>query len=177
VGAAHGRDRFPNDIKEICMADKITPFLWFNGNAEEAVKFYTSIFKKSKIGRLARYPEGGPGKPGSVMTIEFKLEGRDYVALNGGPEFKFTEALSLVVNVKDQKELDHYWDKLLAGGGTPVACGWLKDRFGLSWQVVPELWVKLYSGKDKARAQRVFSAMMKMVKLDIAALQRAAKGK
>jgi len=160
------------------MSDKITPFLWFNGDAEDAVKFYTSIFRKSKIGKLARYPEGGPGKPGSVMTIEFRLEGQDYVALNGGPDFKFNEALSLVVNCKDQKEVDYYWDKLLEGGGKPVACGWLKDRFGLSWQVVPTDWVKLYAGKDKARAQRVFTAMMGMVKLDLAALQRAAaKGK
>jgi len=159
------------------MADKITPFLWFDSQAEEAVRFYCSIFRKSKVGRIARYPEGGPGPAGSVMTVEFKLEGRDYVALNGGPHFKFTEAVSLVVNCKDQKEIDYYWDKLLEGGGKPSQCGWLKDKFGFSWQVTPSEWSKLYTTKDKARAQRVFTAMMGMVKMDIAALKGAARGK
>ena len=159
------------------MADKITPMLWFDTQAEEAARFYCSIFKKSRLGKIARYPEGGPGPAGSVMTVEFKLEGQDYVALNGGPQFKFTEAISLVVNCKDQKEIDYYWDKLLQGGGKPVQCGWLRDRFGLSWQVTPADWNKLYSTKDKAKAQRVFTAMMGMVKMDIAALKRAAKGK
>jgi len=159
------------------MASKITPFLWFDGNAEQAVKFYTSIFRKSKIGKVARYPEGGPGKPGSVMTIQFRLEGQDYVALNGGPDFKFNEAISLLVNCKDQKEVDYYWDRLLEGGGKPMACGWLKDRFGLAWQVCPEGLLRMYTSKDKARAHRVFHAMMGMVKLDLPALQRAAKGK
>ena len=159
------------------MANKIAPFLWFGGNAEEAVKFYTSVFRKSRIGKIARYPEGGPGRAGSVMTIEFKLEGQDYVALNGGPDFKFNESISLFVNCKDQKEVDYYWDRLLEGGGKPVACGWLKDRYGLSWQVVPTAALKLFTTKDKAKAQRAFTAMMGMVKLDLAALQRAARGK
>jgi predicted 3-demethylubiquinone-9 3-methyltransferase (glyoxalase superfamily) len=158
------------------MADKITPMLWFDTQAEEAARFYCSIFRRSKLGKIARYPEGGPGKAGSVMTVEFKLEGQDYVALNGGPQFKFTEAISLVVNCKDQKEIDYHWDKLLQGGGKEVQCGWLRDRFGLAWQVTPADWNKLYSTKDKAKAQRVFKAMMGMVKMDIAALKRAAKG-
>jgi predicted 3-demethylubiquinone-9 3-methyltransferase (glyoxalase superfamily) len=159
------------------MADKIIPMLWFDTQAEEAARFYCSVFRKSKLGRIARYPEGGPGKPGSVMTVEFRLEGQDYVALNGGPQFKFTEAISLVVNCKDQKEIDYYWDRLIEGGGKPVQCGWLRDRFGLCWQVTPADWNKLYTAKDKAKAQRVFTAMMGMVKMDIAALKRAAKGK
>jgi predicted 3-demethylubiquinone-9 3-methyltransferase (glyoxalase superfamily) len=158
------------------MADKIIPMLWFDTQAEEAARFYCSIFRKSKLGRIARYPEGSPGKPGSVMTVEFKLEGQDYVALNGGPHFKFTEAVSLTVNCKDQREIDYYWDKLLEGGGKPSQCGWLKDKFGLSWQVNPAEWSKLYTAKDKAKAQRVFTAMLGMVKMDIAALKRAAKG-
>ena len=159
------------------MADKITPMLWFDTQAEEAARFYCSVFRNSKLGRIARYPEGSPGKPGSVMTVEFKLEGQDYVALNGGPQFKFTEAISLVVNCKDQKEIDYYWERLLEGGGQEVQCGWLRDRFGLSWQVTPADWSKLYAAKDKAKAQRVFTAMLGMVKMDIAALKRAAKGK
>ena len=159
------------------MADKIIPFLWFDNQAEEAARFYCSIFKKSRLGKIARYPEGGPGVPGSVMTVEFKLEGQDYIALNGGPHFKFTEAVSLTVNCKDQKEIDYYWDKLLEGGGKPSQCGWLKDKFGLSWQVNPAEWSKMYTTKDKAKAQRMFTAMMGMVKMDIAALKRAAKGK
>ena len=159
------------------MADKITPMLWFDDNAEEAARFYCSVFRKSKLGKIARYPEGGPGKAGSVMTAEFRLEGQDYVALNGGPQFKFTEAISLVVNCKDQEEIDYYWDKLIEGGGKPIQCGWLRDRFGLYWQVTPSDWNTLYTSKDKARAQRVFTAMMGMVKMDIAALRRAAKGK
>jgi predicted 3-demethylubiquinone-9 3-methyltransferase (glyoxalase superfamily) len=159
------------------MADKITPFLWFDGNAEEAVNFYVSIFRKSRIGRVTRYPEGGPRPAGTVMTIEFRLEGQDYIALNGGPEFKFNDSISLLVNCKDQKELDYYWDRLLADGGKPVACGWLKDRFGLSWQVAPASVLKLYAAKDKARAQRAFQAMTGMVKLDVKKLQAAFAGK
>jgi len=159
------------------MANKLTPFLWFDSQAEEAARFYCSIFKKSKIGRIARYPEGSPGPAGSVMTVEFKLEGQDYVALNGGPHFKFTEAVSLVINCKDQKEVDYYWDKLLAGGGKPSQCGWLKDKYGFSWQVVPTAMLALWTGKDKAKAQRAMQAMLGMVKLDLAAIQRAARGK
>jgi predicted 3-demethylubiquinone-9 3-methyltransferase (glyoxalase superfamily) len=159
---------------------KITPFLWFDDQAERAVKFYTSIFKNSKIGKIARYDEAGEkaaGRPaGSVMTIEFQLEGQDFIALNGGPQFKFTEAISFVVNCETQAELDYYWDELTAGG-KEVQCGWLKDKFGLSWQVVPTVLGELLSSKDAAESQRVMEAMLKMVKLDIKKLQAAAAGK
>ena len=159
---------------------KITPFLWFDHKAEEAVNFYTSIFKNSKIGKIARYDEAGEkvaGRPaGSVMTIEFELEGQDFIALNGGPQFKFTEAISFVVNCETQAELDYYWEKLIAGG-EEVQCGWLKDKFGLSWQVVPTVLGELLSSKDAAESQRVMEAMLKMVKLDIKKLQAAAAGK
>jgi predicted 3-demethylubiquinone-9 3-methyltransferase (glyoxalase superfamily) len=158
---------------------KITPFLWFNDNAEEAVKFYASIFKNSKIGKMARYNEAGEkaaGRPaGSVMTIEFELEGQEFIALNGGPHFKFTEAISFVVNCKTQAEVDKYWKKLSAGG-KEVQCGWLRDKFGLSWQIVPTILAELMSGKDAAKSQRVMEAMLKMVKLDIKKLKQAAKG-
>ena len=159
---------------------KITPFLWFNDNAEQAVKFYTSIFKNSKIGKIARYDEAGEkasGRPaGSVMTVEFQLEGQEFTALNGGPEFKFTEAVSFVVNCKTQAEVDKYWRKL-AAGGKEVQCGWLRDKFGLSWQIVPTVLVELLTDKDAAKSQRVMQAMLKMVKLDINKLKQAAKGK
>ena len=159
---------------------KITPFLWFDDQAEGAVKFYTSIFKNSKIGKIARYDEAGEkaaGRPaGSVMTIEFQLEGQDFIALNGGPQFKFTEAISFVVNCETQAELDYYWDELTAGG-KEVQCGWLKDKFGLSWQVVPTVLGELLSSKDAAESQRVMEAMLKMVKLDIKKLEAAAAGK
>ena len=156
---------------------KITPFLWFNDQAEEAVKFYTSIFKKSKIGRIARYDKAGEkaaGRPaGSVMTVEFEIEGQKFVALNGGPIFKFTEALSFVVNCKTQAEVDYYWKKLSAGG-KEVQCGWLKDKYGLSWQIVPTILTDLMSTKDAAKSQRVMEAMLQMVKLDIKGLKAAA---
>ena len=152
---------------------KIKPFLWFEHQAEEAAKFYTSIFKNSKMGALARYPEGSPGPAGSVMTVAFQIEGQDFIALNGGPEFKFTEAVSFVIECETQDEIDYYWDKLLASGGTPVQCGWLKDRYGLSWQVVPAGMDRIFSGKDKARAQRAMQALLKMVKLDMKALENA----
>ena len=159
---------------------KITPFLWFNDNAEEAVKFYTSIFKNSKIGKVARYDEAGEkaaGRPaGSVMTVEFQLEGQQFMALNGGPHFKFTEAISFVVNCKTQAEVDKFWKKL-STGGKEVQCGWLKDKYGLSWQIVPTILGELLSGKDAAKSQRVMQAMLKMVKLDIKKLKQAAKGK
>jgi predicted 3-demethylubiquinone-9 3-methyltransferase (glyoxalase superfamily) len=159
---------------------KITPFLWFNDNAEEAVKFYTSVFKNSNIGKIARYDQAGEkasGRPaGSVMTVEFQLEGQEFVALNGGPMFKFTEAISFVVNCETQEEVDYYWEKLSAGG-KEVQCGWLKDKFGLSWQIVPTVLGELLSDKDAAKAQRVMQAMLKMVKLDIKKLKQAAKGK
>jgi predicted 3-demethylubiquinone-9 3-methyltransferase (glyoxalase superfamily) len=159
---------------------KITPFLWFNDNAEEAVKFYTSIFKNSKIGKIARYDEAGEkvaGRPaGSVMTVEFQLEGQDFIALNGGPQFKFTEAISFVVNCKTQTEVDYFWEKLSAGG-KEVQCGWLTDKYGLSWQIVPTILGELLTSKDAAKSQRAMEAMLKMVKLDIKKLQAAAAGK
>jgi predicted 3-demethylubiquinone-9 3-methyltransferase (glyoxalase superfamily) len=152
---------------------KIKPFLWFEHQAEEAAKFYTSIFKDSKLGAVVRYPEGSRGQAGAVMTVDFRIAGQDFVALNGGPHFKFTEAVSFLVECKDQKEIDYYWDALMQGGGKPQQCGWLKDRYGLSWQVVPENVVKFFSGKDKAKTQRAFEAMLKMIKLDINALENA----
>ena len=153
---------------------KITPFLWFNDDAEEAVKFYTSIFKNSKIGSMARYGEAGPGPAGSLMTASFELDGQEFVALNGGPMFKFTEATSFVVNCESQEEVDYYWNNLLKGG-TPSQCGWLKDKFGLSWQIVPTTLSKLLSSKDPEKSKRVIQAMMKMVKLDIKTLEEAAE--
>jgi predicted 3-demethylubiquinone-9 3-methyltransferase (glyoxalase superfamily) len=159
---------------------KITPFLWFNDDAEQAVKFYTSIFKNSKIGKIARYDEAGEkvaGRPrGSVMTVEFQIEGQKFIALNGGPIFKFTEAVSFVVNCQTQAEVDRYWKKLSAGG-KEVQCGWLKDKYGLSWQIVPTVLGELLSSKDAAKSHRVMQAMLKMVKLDIKKLKQAAKGK
>jgi predicted 3-demethylubiquinone-9 3-methyltransferase (glyoxalase superfamily) len=158
---------------------RITPFLWFDHQAEEAAKFYTSIFPNSGIGKIARYdeasaqPTGRP--PGSVMTIEFQLDGQEFVALNGGPMFKFTEAISLVVNCATQTEMDWYWEKLSAGG-QEVQCGWLKDRYGLSWQVVPTILGELMSGPDAAGRQRVMEAMLRMVKLDIKTLKAAYAG-
>jgi predicted 3-demethylubiquinone-9 3-methyltransferase (glyoxalase superfamily) len=151
---------------------KIKPFLWFEHQAEEAAKFYASIFKKSKVGKIARYPEGSPGPAGSVMTVEFQIEGQDFTALNGGKQdWKFNDAISFVVQCENQKEIDYYWDKLLAGGGKPVQCGWLKDKYGLSWQVVPAGMEKLFSNPKKA--ERAMQAMLKMVKLDIKALENA----
>ena len=149
---------------------KITTFLWFDRQAEEAAKFYCSIFPDSKILTTARYPEGGPGPAGSVMTVEFQLAGQRFMALNGGPTFKFTEAISLMVECETQKELDVYWDKLSAGG-REVECGWLKDRYGLSWQIVPSGIGKMIS--DPKRGSKVAEAVWKMKKLDIEALRRA----
>jgi len=149
--------------------------LWFDTQAEDAAKFYVSIFPKSRILKTARYGDAGPGQKGSVMTVEFELAGQRMTALNGGPQFKFTEALSLVVDCKDQKEVDHYWDKLSEGGEESM-CGWLKDKYGLSWQVTPRMLIKLVSGPDKKKAKRVMEAMFKMRKIDIAALEAAAKG-
>jgi len=158
------------------IAQKITPFLWFDNQAEEAVNFYTSIFENSKIGSAARYDEEGSkaaGRPkGSVMTVAFQLAGQDFVALNGGPVFKFSEAVSFVVNCESQKEVDHFWEKLSAGG-EEVQCGWLKDKFGLSWQVVPTVLSEMLQDKDAQKAKRVMAAMLKMKKIDIAELWRA----
>ncbi len=156
---------------------KITPFLWFDHQAEEAAKFYTSIFKNSKIKKIARYTKVGPGPEGSVMTVAFTLNGQEFVALNGGPNFKFTEAISLVVNCETQAEVDRYWKKLTAGGGKQVACGWLKDKYGLFWQITPTMLIKLIEDKDPDKVNRVMTAMMQMVKLDIKKLKAAAKGK
>lgn len=155
--------------------EKITPCLWFDGKAEEAARFYTSVFKKSKMGAISRYGETGPGKKGSVMTVTFEIEGQEFMGLNAGPEFKFSEAVSFVVNCKTQKQVDRYWDKLLKGG-KPVQCGWLTDKFGLSWQITPTILPRMLKDKDPAKADRVMKAMMKMVKLDIKALKKAYKG-
>jgi len=151
---------------------RITPFLWFDNQAEEAAKFYTSIFKNSKLGSVARYGETGPGPKGTVMTADFELDGQKFVALNGGPTFKFTEAISLVVNCETQEEVDYYWDKLSAGG-QEVQCGWVKDKYGLSWQIVPTILGKLVQDKDAKKVNRVMEAMMKMVRLDIQGLKQA----
>jgi predicted 3-demethylubiquinone-9 3-methyltransferase (glyoxalase superfamily) len=154
---------------------KLTTCLWFDGRAEEAMKFYTSVFKKSKKGAIARYGEAGPGKKGSVMTATWDIDGQEFLGLNGGPEFKFSNAVSLVVYCKTQKKIDYYWDKLLEGG-TPQQCGWLTDRFGLSWQITPTVLPKLMRDKSAAKRDRVMKAMMGMVKLDIKALKKAAAG-
>ena len=152
---------------------KITPFLWFDSNAEEAVAFYLSVFKDGKIHTTTRYPEGGPSQAGSVMTIAFELQGEQFVALNGGPGFPFTQAISLVVNCESQEEIDHYWEKLAADGGEPIQCGWLKDKFGMSWQIVPTILSKLMEDKDREKSKRVMQAMLKMKKIDIEGLKRA----
>jgi len=157
---------------------KIVPFLWFDNQAEEAAKFYVSVFKKgSKVLEVSRYGDAGPGPKGSVMVVEFQLEGQRFQALNGGPQFKFSPAFSFVVRCKTQKEVDNYWTKLTAGGGAPSQCGWLTDKFGLSWQIVPEALGKLYASKDKAKVSRVMTAMLKMSKLDIRQLEAAAIAK
>jgi predicted 3-demethylubiquinone-9 3-methyltransferase (glyoxalase superfamily) len=154
------------------MIQKITPFLWFDNQAEEAVKFYTSIFKNSKIGDVARYGEDGPGPKGSVMTISFQLDGQEFIALNGGPVFSFNSAISFMVHCKSQQEVDMYWEKLTEGG-EEVQCGWLTDKYGLSWQIVPEVLPELMADKDPEKARRVTQALMKMKKIDIEELQRA----
>ena len=155
---------------------KITTFLWFNDNAEEAAKFYTSIFKNSKIGKITRYGDAGPGAKGTVMTVIFELAGQEFMALNGGPQFKFTEAISLMVKCESQKEVDELWEKL-SEGGDKGPCRWLKDKFGLSWPVDPTVLGKMLSDPDPRKSQRVMKAMLKMSKIDIAALKRAYDGK
>ena len=160
--------------------NKIIPCLWFDNQAEEAARFYTSIFPKSKIGNITRYGQEGfeiHGRPaGSVMTVEFELDGQSFTALNGGPQFKFTEAVSFVVNCDTQKDIDYYWDKLTAGGGKEVQCGWLKDRYGLSWQIVPAILRRMLQKPDATASDRVMKALLQMKKLDIAALMRAYAG-
>ena len=153
---------------------KITPFLWFDDNAEEAINFYTSIFKNSKIVDMSRYPPNGPGPAGKLMSATFQLEGQQFMALNGGPTFKFTEAISLFVDCKTQAEVDELWERLSAGG-EKGQCGWLKDKFGLSWQIVPTALGELLGSTDPAKAQRVMQAMLQMTKLDIKGLQQAAE--
>jgi predicted 3-demethylubiquinone-9 3-methyltransferase (glyoxalase superfamily) len=154
---------------------KITPFLWFDNQAEEAVNFYVSVFKNSKVGTIARYGDSGSGPKGSVMTIAFELDGQNFTALNGGPHFKFTEAISLVVNCANQEEVDYFWEKLTADGGQEVQCGWLKDKYGLSWQVVPKILPELVQSGDPKKSERVMKALMQMKKLDVAKLKEAAE--
>ncbi|MGA9799831.1 MAG: VOC family protein [Terriglobales bacterium] len=154
---------------------KITPFLWFDNNAEEAMNFYTSVFKHSKIGNVTRYLEGAPVPAGTFMTGTFEIEGQEFVVLNGGPNFRFNEAISFVVNCDSQQEVDEYWEKLTANGGQEVQCGWLKDKFGLTWQIVPTVLLELLADKDRKKAQRVMDAMLKMKKIDIAGLKQAAQ--
>ncbi len=153
---------------------KITPFLWFNGQAEEAANFYTSIFKNSKIGTVRRYGEAGPGPKGSAMSVEFQLEGEDFVALNGGPQFQFTPAVSFFVNCESQEEVDDLWARLSEGGKTQQ-CGWLTDKFGLSWQIIPTALGRLLADKDAQKSARVMRAMLQMTKIDIQGLERAAE--
>ena len=151
---------------------KITPFLWFDGKAEEAMNFYVSIFKNSKVGRVSRYGDAGPGPKGTVMSATFQIEGQDFYALNGGPQFKFTPAISFFVNCETQPEVDDLWEKLSAGG-EKKQCGWLQDKYGVSWQIIPTVLGKLLGDKDPEKARRVMQAMMKMNKLDINGLQAA----
>ena len=155
---------------------KISPFLWFNDNAEKAVTFYTSVFKNSRVKSKSFYEEGGMGPAGSLMTASFELEGQEFIALNGGPHFKFTEAISFVINCSNQEEVDYYWDRL-SEGGEQSRCGWLKDPFGLSWQVVPVQLEKWMADKDSVKAKRVTEAMLQMNKIIIADLEKAYQGK
>ena len=160
---------------------KITPFLWFDGQAEDAVNFYTSLFKNSKIARIFRYTEEAAEKTGlavgSVLTIEFEIEGQKFVALNGGPLFKFNESVSFVINCETQEEVDFFWEKLTADGGEESQCGWLKDKFGLSWQVTPTVLIDMLHDKDPEKAERVMNAMLQMQKIEISKLKAAYDGK
>jgi predicted 3-demethylubiquinone-9 3-methyltransferase (glyoxalase superfamily) len=151
---------------------KITPFLWFDGKAEEAMRFYVSIFKNSKIGAITRYGDAGPGPKGTVMVATFQLEGQEFIALNGGPQFTFSPAISFVVNCETQEEVDAFWEKL-AEGGEKLQCGWLRDKYGLSWQIVPTVLGEMMQDKDAEKSQRVMKAMLQMTKLDIKRLKQA----
>ena len=151
---------------------KITPFLWFDGKAEEAMRFYVSIFKNSKVGSITRYGDAGPGPKGTVMVVTFQLDGQEFIALNGGPQFTFSPAISLVVNCETQGEVDALWEKL-SEGGEKLQCGWLKDKYGLSWQIVPTVLGKMMQDKDAEKSQRVMKAMLQMNKIDIARLKQA----
>ena len=153
---------------------RITPNLWFDTEAEQAAQYYCSIFPNSKINNVVNYTDAVPDRAGEVVTVEFELDGQPYTAINGGPEFKFDEAVSFLINCKDQDEVDHYWGKFLADGGEEGPCGWLKDKYGLSWQVVPDGLVELFQDKDPGRAARAMKAMMGMKKLDLAEVQAAA---
>jgi predicted 3-demethylubiquinone-9 3-methyltransferase (glyoxalase superfamily) len=155
---------------------KITPYLWFDSHAEEAATFYTSLFDNSRITNIARFNEGGPGIPGSAMNVNFVLDGQEFIALNGGPQFQFTEAISMFVNCRDQDEVNRLWDALTADGGEPGPCGWLKDKYGLSWQIIPAQMMELIGGPDPEAAGRAMQAMLQMQKIDVAALQRAYDG-
>jgi len=158
------------------IAQRITPFLWYDTQAEEAANFYVSVFKNSKVLGVVRYGDVGPGPKGSVMTVEFELEGLKFVGLNGGPHFKFTEAVSFAISCETQEEVDYFWEKLTADGGQESQCGWLKDKYGLSWQVVPIRAIELLKDKDPAKSQRVMQAIMPMKKIDLATLEKAAAG-
>ncbi|HUY92890.1 MAG TPA: VOC family protein [Pirellulales bacterium] len=154
------------------LVKKITPFLWFDGNAEEAANFYVSVFKNSSVGRVKRYGDAGPRPKGTVMSIEFQLDGQDFIALNGGPQFTFTPAVSFFVNCETQEEVDELWEKLSEGGKT-LLCGWLQDKYGLSWQIVPAILGELLEDQDPAKSKRVMEAMLQMVKLDARTLKQA----
>lgn len=168
-GVARSRDERIAPLQQ-----KITTFLWFDQNAEEAANFYVSVFKNSRIRKTVHYGDTGPGPKGSVMIIDFDLDGQEFTALNGGPQFRFTEAISLVVHCKTQEEVDYFWEKLSADGGQIIECGWLKDKFGLSWQIVPNVLLELLGDNDQQKRDRVMTAMMKMKKIDIAGVQEAA---
>ncbi len=159
----------------MAVTQTIRPMLWFDGKAEEAARFYVSIFPGSKILEVARYGETGPGPKGSVMTVSFRLGDQEYVALNGGPQFKFTEAISLAIEVESQEEVDRLWSALTAGGGQEGVCGWLKDRYGLSWQVTPSALIRAINGPDQKKVDRVMTAMMDMKKINIARIEAAAR--
>lgn len=154
---------------------KITPFLWFDGKAEEAMNFYTSIFKNSKVGRVTRYGESSPGSKGAVITATFQLDGQDFIALNGGPQFSFTPAISFFVNCENQEEVDDFWEKL-SEGGKESQCGWLSDKYGITWQIVPSALGQMLSDKDSEKSKRVTQAMLQMKKLDVAKLEQAYEG-
>ena len=155
---------------------EITPNLWFDTEAEEAAAFYVGVFPNSRVTSVTHYTEAGPREEGMVLTVEFELDGQRFVAINGGPEFTFDEAVSLMIECDDQTEIDYYWDALTSGGGEEGPCGWLKDRFGLSWQVVPKGMDAMFASEDKARVTRAMRAMFTMKKIDIAAMERAADG-
>ncbi|MGF6549873.1 VOC family protein [Paraburkholderia youngii] len=154
---------------------KIAPCLWFDGNAEEAAEFYTSVFPASRIATTLHSTDAGPGPAGEVVAVTFEIEGQEFMVLNGGPQYKFTPAISLMVHCDSQEEVDRYWSKLL-DGGEPVACGWLRDRFGVSWQITPNVLLQMLRDPDRAKASRLMAQMMKMVKLDIAPLEQAYRG-